>query len=166
MIIIAYRLRPFKFTFQEHFMQKKFFLLFLAMLLLSLGTLGGCDGSSSGNKNSTSPPSPEPPQWSSGYPSATTLDTNLYIQAYTNESGNVYCVVLPDGSDSPSALQVKNGQDATGLSVASLMTVSDSLSESNITTFVLTGLSYSTVYDLYIVAEDDSSLLQTSATIL
>lgn len=89
--------------------------------------------------------------------SATTLAVRL------NESGTAYYVVVTDGAAAPSAAQVKAGQNNAG--AAALKSGSLNISN-NSTDFTanITGLTAGTSYDVYVVAEDTATNLQTSAS--
>jgi|GEM_PF-1150192 len=152
-------------------MQKKFFLLFLAMLLLSLGTLGGCDGSSSGNKNSTSPPSPEPPQWSSGYPDAVTVIDTVNInhqdasfKVMLDKQCTVYYVVVASGDTEPEPDQISSGLNGAG--TAAFLSGNTAVPADTETAITISGLEYSQSYDIHLIAEDsDSNFQETSEMI-
>ncbi|GAA4875095.1 Ig-like domain-containing protein [Ferrimonas pelagia] len=94
--------------------------------------------------------------------SSTTLD-GATVSADLDEDGTVYYVVVANGSTTPSAAQVKAGQDGSGASALA----SGSFATSGTTgSDTFNGLSAGTAYDLYIVAEDDEGTpnLQASAT--
>lgn len=78
----------------------------------------------------------------------------------TDEYGKAYYVVLPDNAATPSAIQVKNGQNASGAAVTS---GNISIAGGSENTITITGLSPSTHYDVYVVAEDVSDNLQADA---
>lgn len=80
-----------------------------------------------------------------------------------NESGTGYFVVLPTNSATPSATQIKAGQDASG-ATASIKGLGATLSGTN--TFPITGLSPSTAYIIFFTAEDTSGNLQPIPQIL
>lgn len=80
-----------------------------------------------------------------------------------NESGKVYYVVVADGAAAPTAAEVKAGTASGG--TGAVTSGSQTLSSGDFShTFNLTGLSASTAYDIYIVAEDDESSLNIQAT--
>jgi len=106
------------------------------------------------------------PQWASAFPIADQItQTTCELLTKANEAGTVYCVVVPNGADSPSSEQVKAGQNAAGESVLSCCAASWALSLS-VTTNEITGLEPETLYDVYLVAEDDEDTpnLQTEPT--
>jgi len=68
----------------------------------------------------------------------------------------VYLVVLPDGAAAPTSQQVKDGEDSTGTPLAANLTDLDTLTanvENGAGTFIATGLTGSTAYDVHVVAE-------------
>jgi hypothetical protein len=79
-----------------------------------------------------------------------------------NESGAAYYVVLANGSAAPSSVQVKASQDNQGNSVAIGGSISVSSSGVDFSK-TISGLSPSSSYDVYVVAEDASFNLQTNA---
>ncbi|MBH31840.1 MAG: hypothetical protein CMG71_07650 [Candidatus Marinimicrobia bacterium] len=102
-------------------------------------------------------------EFSSGYPFAYNVSsTSLDISVKTDKDGKVYYVVLADGATAPTSAQVKAGTDASGTSVTSgNQTISaDEAGRLSISS----GLSTSTAYDIYVVAEDKSENLQSSPT--
>ena len=93
------------------------------------------------------------PAWIATWPQANPLSpTSLIARAKINEAGTAYYVVLADGAAAPSAAQVKAGTDSTG---------SPALAAGNLTlaatteaTTPVAGLSPSTAYDVWFVAQD------------
>ena len=93
------------------------------------------------------------PAWEASFPSvAPVSDTLFFINGRINESGTVHYVVLPDGATAPSTAQVKAGTDASDTPVA----LSGNFAVEGFETGskAITGLTASTAYDLYVVAED------------
>ncbi|RNF53082.1 DUF4347 domain-containing protein, partial [Marinomonas hwangdonensis] len=98
--------------------------------------------------------------------SATTVDLETDI----DEAGKVYYVVVADGAQPPTAAQVKagvsyddnNGRGATVITSGNATVSGGDFSN----TFNVTGLTASTSYDIYVVAEDDESTpnMQSSVT--
>ncbi|RNF75562.1 DUF4347 domain-containing protein, partial [Marinomonas rhizomae] len=97
-------------------------------------------------------------------------DTTLDLATDINEAGKVYYVVVADGAQAPTAAQVKagvsygdnNGRGATVVTSGNATVSSGDFSN----TFNVTGLTASTSYDIYVVAEDDEGTpnLQSSVT--
>ncbi|MBR7889685.1 DUF4347 domain-containing protein [Marinomonas sp. A79] len=87
--------------------------------------------------------------------STTTFDLTTDI----NEAGNLYYVVVADGAQAPTAAQVKAGVsygDNNGRGAAVITSGSATVSSGAFSnTFNVTGLTASTSYDIYVVAEDD-----------
>lgn len=104
------------------------------------------------------------PAFTSGYPkTANTTDVQFDLVVNLNEQGKVYYVVLADGASSPSAAQVRAGQDNSGTPVSNSGAISVTSSAADFSK-AITGLSPSTNYDVYTVAEDAVLNLQTSPT--
>ena len=105
-----------------------------------------------------------PPTWTSGWPKADgPSPSGFTARANISAIGTAYYVVLSSGAGAPSSAQVKAGQDATGTGVAGNMkgTISCPAATTEYTQAV-SGLSSSTTYDVYFVAEDASANLQAS----
>jgi LPXTG-motif cell wall-anchored protein len=104
-----------------------------------------------------------PPVWANGFPSdGTVTKDSIELKVQINETGNGYFVCLPKGSNELTPTQVKLGQDADGNTVNAnkkgvVALIANSQSEINITS-----LDVGTTYDVYLVAEDKLSNLQTS----
>ncbi|MCE2957912.1 MAG: choice-of-anchor J domain-containing protein [Flammeovirgaceae bacterium] len=105
-----------------------------------------------------------PPSYSSSYPTINTiLPTGFTVRTSLDELGKTYFVVVPLGASAPSSAQVKNGQDGAGLTLASNQTGTIIVSSSG-TEFTanVSGLSPTTSYDVYVVAEDNVPNIQAS----
>ena len=100
--------------------------------------------------------------WTSGWPKAenTTL-SGLTAKVNTSVAGRAYYAILANGATAPTSAQVKAGQDATGTTLASNLKGSIACA-AGATEYIaaITGLTGSTTYDVYFVAEDGSSNLQ------
>jgi trimeric autotransporter adhesin len=97
-----------------------------------------------------------PVTWTIGWPKAeNATPTGFTAKSETNIAGKTYFVILPSGATAPSSAQVKAGQDATGVAVAANQagTITSAAGLTEYATAV-TGLSNSTTYDVYYVAED------------
>lgn len=105
-----------------------------------------------------------PPSFSSSYPIVNSiLPTGLTVRTSLDELGKTYFVVVPSGASAPSSAQVKNGQDGTGLTLASNQTGSIIVSSAGTEfTAIVSGLSPTTSYDVYVVAEDNVPNIQAS----
>ena len=81
-----------------------------------------------------------------------TLNVNI------DEIGTVYYVILSSGATAPSSSQVRAGQDASGTTLSSTYMGNITIS-AGFTSYseALSGLSASTTYDVYFVAEDNES---------
>jgi hypothetical protein len=99
-----------------------------------------------------------PVNWTSGWPKAENpTPTGFTAKVNTNVAGTAYFVVLPSGASSPSAAQVKAGQNAAGTPVASNEKGSITCSVAGTEfTAAVSGLSGTTTYDVFFVAEDGS----------
>ncbi len=110
------------------------------------------------------------PVFTSGYPSTANIAaTSFDLIVNQDKAGTAYFVVLSNGATAPSATQVKNGQDASGNSVAANMKGSINVAAGSTDySATISGLTGSTDYDVYVVSEDNSSPanLQSSATLV
>jgi len=102
------------------------------------------------------------PTWTSGWPKAeNATSTGFTAKVNINVPGTSYFVVLASGATAPSSAQVKAGQDAGGNPLASNLKGTIPCASGNTEyTSPVTGLSNSTTYDVYFVAEDASLNLQ------
>ena len=105
-----------------------------------------------------------PPTWTFGWPKTEGATTDGFIaKVNINVIGTSYFVVLPSGALAPSALQVKAGQDASGSILPSnLKGTISCLTGATEYTANVGGLSSSTTYNVYFIAEDVASTLQLS----
>ena len=111
---------------------------------------------------------PAIPKWTSGWPTVTALSFTTFIaKVNVNVVGNVYFVVLPGGATAPTSAQVKAGQNASGTPVVSTLagTIACTSSATEYSATV-SGLSESTTYDVYFVAEDNVPTLQPTPTLV
>jgi hypothetical protein len=106
-----------------------------------------------------------PPTFSAGPASANVSDTSFDITATLNENGTVYAVVVADGASAPSSAEVKAG---TGSGGSGQLATDSAVDSGSGVTLNLTGLTSSTAYDVYVVAEDDEGTpnLQASPTLV
>jgi hypothetical protein len=96
-----------------------------------------------------------PPTWAGSYPKAGTIaGTSAQFLAKTNEAGKAYFVVVPHLAAAPSSAQVKAGQNAAGVSVAVGFSANVAFAANTEASFSSSGLTPSTSYDVYLVAED------------
>ena len=99
-----------------------------------------------------------PPAWISGYPQlANTGSTSFDLKVKINESGKVYYGVLADGASAPTPVEVKNGTGFIKAGNSSVIADQEYI-------FSITGLSPSTSYDVYVVAEDNVPNLMTTTS--
>ncbi len=105
-----------------------------------------------------------PPVFISGFPSTSSIFQSQFdLQIQLDEPGTIYYVVLADAALAPSAAQVKLGKDESGSTVSLSGSLAVSAASSTATK-TITSLSAGTSYDIYVVAEDASSNLQTLPT--
>ena len=98
-----------------------------------------------------------PPVWIATYPKVGSVtSTSFNALAETDENGNAYFVVIADGATAPTSAQVKLGQDST--SGAALKSGSMALTANVESSSTVTGLTSSTNYDVYFVADDVPNL--------
>lgn len=93
------------------------------------------------------------PAWVATWPNAGPVSSTLFtLNGNANEDSTAYYVVLPDGASAPTSAQVKAGNDASSspapfsgnFAMGALVPGSE----------MVTGLTASTAYDVYLVAED------------
>ncbi len=105
--------------------------------------------------STTAAPDTTPPTVEAGYPKTVNVTPNtLDLLAKTNEDGKAYYIVLVDGATTPSAVQVKAGQDSNDNAVAADKKGTLTLTANTETEANLAGLVASTAYDIFVVAED------------
>ena len=112
-------------------------------------------------------PDTTPPEWIATWPLANPLSpTSLTVRAKTNEAGTAYYVVLPDGAVAPSSAQVKAGTDSSNAPVSAAGSLA--LTTTTEATAPVGGLSPSTAYDVWFVAQDAAASpnLQASPTMV
>ncbi len=112
-------------------------------------------------------PDTTPPEWIATWPLANPLSpTSLTVRAKTNEAGTAYYVVLPDGAVAPSSAQVKAGTDSSNAPVSAAGSLA--LTTTTEATAPVGGLSPSTAYDVWFVAQDAAAIpnLQASPTMV
>jgi len=113
-------------------------------------------------------PDTDAPIFQNSTPSASNItDEGIQLDVELDEAGTAYYVILADGAGAPSAAQVKAGNDASDASATNGNFVISGASPNSYND-VITGLTASTAYDIYAVAEDDegSPNLQGTATLL
>ncbi len=106
------------------------------------------------------------PVFQNSTPSASNITSSSFdLTVNLDVTGYVSYVALPSGSAAPSSNQVVNGQDADDnfvlISNGSPITTADTDED-----LPVTGLSASTTYDVYIVADDNGGNLQSSPTLI
>ncbi|WAJ71411.1 cadherin-like domain-containing protein [Catenovulum adriaticum] len=107
-----------------------------------------------------SPADTTPPTFDSSTPSENAINHNQAVfNLDINEGGKVYAIVVADDAFAPNAAQVKAGVDydmGSGRSAEVISSANVTLNSGNYTgTITLTGLTASTAYDVYFIAEDD-----------
>jgi hypothetical protein len=112
------------------------------------------------------PKETDPPVWTSTFPKTANIEsTALDVVANLDETGTVYYVVLADGATAPTSAQVKAGTDAAdGAPIASgniVIAAATTDYSANVT-----GLTASTAYDIYVVAEDGLTNIQATPTLV
>ncbi|NNM29550.1 MAG: hypothetical protein HKO57_08510, partial [Akkermansiaceae bacterium] len=100
-----------------------------------------------------------PPAWAASYPQVDSVTAiGATARARIDEDGTAYFVVVPDGATAPSAAEVKAGTASGG--GAAVDSGSIALTANTENTGAITGLSASTAYDVYLIAEDGVPNLQ------
>jgi endonuclease/exonuclease/phosphatase family metal-dependent hydrolase len=107
------------------------------------------------------------PTFANTFPKANNINNTTFdVASNINEVGKTYFVVLPDNATAPTAAQIKAGNDATNAAVANNLkgTINHTSANADFSGSV-TGLTASTSYDVYAVAEDGSFNLNTPVKI-
>ena len=110
-----------------------------------------------------------PPSFTSGYPKVANIrDTGFTVVGSIDEAGVIYAIVLTDGATQPSPNQVRSGLDASNSAALASSSTTAGASGVEVTSAVSTGVIAATDYDVWVVAEDDSTPanVQTSATLI
>ncbi|HRI79983.1 MAG TPA: lamin tail domain-containing protein, partial [Cyclobacteriaceae bacterium] len=111
------------------------------------------------NSSSSVEPDVAAPFFTVNYPKIGTIsETQFDLVANMNETGKVYYEVLLDGATAPTAAQIK-------IDVGNAVALSGQLSITSASsdfTKSITGVQPSTAYDVYVVADDAASNLQSS----
>ncbi|MCC2546661.1 choice-of-anchor D domain-containing protein [Hymenobacter sp. BT175] len=105
-----------------------------------------------------------PPVFAAGSPSASVItSTGFTLSSTINETGITYFVVLASGATAPTAAEVKAGTASGGGALAANLKGSITNTAANTAaTAAISGLTGSTTYDVYVVAEDGIPNLQTA----
>jgi len=100
------------------------------------------------------------PTWTTGYPQAIHVeDTRGTLLVNIDEPGKVYFIIVPAGSDAPTAAEVKAGVDYGSVTVLATDTI-DVAAGSTTVPYELTGAQPNTSADIWFVAEDNAGNLQ------
>ena len=104
---------------------------------------------------------PGPPKWTTGYPQAVHVeDTRGTFLVNMDIPGKVYFIIVPPGSDAPTAAQVKAGVNYGSVTV--LANDSITVSSGNTTVaYEFTGAKPNSTADIWFVAENNAGDLQT-----
>ncbi len=104
------------------------------------------------------PPSTDtqPPVWTAGYPMTVVRDDKAIVRVNMDEPGTAYAIAVPAGATAPTSQEVKAGADYNGVTVVSGGSVQIANANEEYI-FVLNGLTPSTAYDIWVVAEDDEA---------
>ncbi|MDX2414867.1 MAG: Ig-like domain-containing protein [Bacteroidales bacterium] len=118
------------------------------------------------NTGQTLPPDDTPPLWAGGYPTlGNLLAYSGDLTVNLGETGTIYFMVLADGSDAPSAAEVKAGVNYGTVTV--IYPGSFKYTEADVDqVFVIREAEAGTAYDIYVVAEDNAENLQTAPVLL
>lgn len=109
-----------------------------------------------------------PPVWAAGYPSISAPEYfKLKVSLMANEDGKIYLVCLKSSEVSPTAAQIKLGQNASGAAIAAGMKAAlDFTVDGGPLQYVFTGLDNNTEYAVHAAAEDGYENLQTQSAVL
>ncbi|MCX7920965.1 MAG: S-layer homology domain-containing protein [Clostridia bacterium] len=106
-------------------------------------------------KLSVTMPDLTPPAYAATYPKlGSNSDTSAAVLVQTDSDGKAYFVVVPAGATAPTVAQVKAGNNGSNTAVAANMKGNVALTANSEATINISGLSVSTSYDIYVVAED------------
>ncbi len=95
------------------------------------------------------------PSWTASYPQVDeVVATAATARAAIDEPGTAYYVVLADGATAPISAEVKAGTGSGGSGVVASGSIVLSAADTEVTATII-GLSASTAYDVWFVAEDD-----------
>jgi hypothetical protein len=104
--------------------------------------------------------SAEPPVCLDGYPSVSVISgTSAQVLVASSKDGNVYYVVLPEGSTIPTPEQIRDGKDSEGLDVITTLKGSTNVLENEETVVFVNNLLSLHSYDICFIGEDSDSLL-------
>ncbi len=104
-----------------------------------------------------------PPQWSDTYPKVESISASSFtLKIKINEAGIVYYIVINNNATPPTSQQVKDQKNYGTVTIISEDFVS--IAKEVEASFVVTGLSANTDYDVYVVAEDSQSNIMSSPT--
>lgn len=92
------------------------------------------------------------------------VETSAVVTATIGEKGRLYYVVLPNSAATPTAVQIKDGQNASGSTVTTKGAIA--ILSSTPQSFTVSGLARFTDYEFYAVAEDSVGNLQTTVSAL
>ncbi len=108
------------------------------------------------------------PYFNTSYPMADNItETTFDIKVNMDEAGKSYFVVLGDGAVSPTPQQVKNGQHAGGMQVASTFRATINVASPNTEySGSASALTQSTHYDVFVIAEDEQTIPNLQATVI
>lgn len=103
-----------------------------------------------------------PPAFTSGYPNLVSPigKNDAIFNVKIDDTGTSYFVVVTNNASAPSSLQVKQGKDSTGTSVAVGFSGNVAMLSGVDSSFSATNLHNNTNYDVYFVAEDEVPNLQ------
>ncbi len=98
----------------------------------------------------------DPPAWIAGYPRKGVMgSTGGQVLVKTDKAGKAYYVVLADGAAAPSAAEVKAGSGQGGATPVTAGSIT--LAANTEVAIPLAGLASTTVYNVYVVAEDNAA---------
>ncbi len=117
-----------------------------------------------GQTFSASGPDTDPPVWALNSPTATfVVDTTMGLGVEIDEPGKAYYIVVADGSTAPTSAEVKAGVDYTGGTVLQSGSIDIPVANTEYVA-IISGLTVSTAYDVFVVAEDDETSPNLQAT--
>lgn len=130
---------------------------YIAATATLMGTDKGSPGVAGNTLGTGAPADTDPPVWTSSYPKTANVEsTTLDVVANMDEEGIAYYVVLTDGATAPTSAEVKAGTGSGGAGVEASGNIIVTAATTDFSDNV-TGLTASTAYDIYVVAEDDET---------
>jgi hypothetical protein len=113
----------------------------------------------------TADPDITAPLWTATYPKTANVANNDFdLLVNIDEIGKAYYVVLANDVTAPTPAQAKAGQDGTGAAALKFGTIDITTAATEFSVNI-SGLAAGTIYDVYVVAEDDETVPNVQAAV-